>query len=80
VFDVCLPSLCVWLPRLQAKLHQWRPTMRYCRYRDLAKSIWGEPTCISSAACVITPVHFQVAASLGARHVHTYNRRLPTFV
>lgn len=26
---------------MQAELHQWRPTMRFCRYRDLARSIWG---------------------------------------
>jgi hypothetical protein len=28
---------------IQADLHTWTVTMRQCRYRDLARSIWGAP-------------------------------------
>ena len=28
---------------IQADLHTWTVTMRQCRYRDLARSIWGGP-------------------------------------
>jgi hypothetical protein len=27
---------------LQAELHTWNVVIRHTRYRDLAKSIWGE--------------------------------------
>lgn len=37
--------------KLQAGLHQWRVTMRYCRYRDLARSIWGAPCRHTAASC-----------------------------
>jgi hypothetical protein len=26
---------------VQANLHTWKVVIRFCRYRDLAKSVWG---------------------------------------
>ena len=47
---------------MQAELHQWRPTMRFCRYRDLARSIWGELVAVLVATSFPYPL-FPAAAS-----------------
>ena len=37
---------------LQAELHTWNVVIRHTRYRDLAKSIWGEWQAVFCRSCM----------------------------